>query len=86
MPGCTVGLKNKTPKMTFLKVEPKWNNLPDDLRFQDLLRRMGFEHNSSRKNGRSGDLNVERATGIEPATSGLGSRHSTIELRPLGQG
>lgn len=26
---------------------------------------------------------LERATGIEPATSGLGSRHSTIELRPL---
>jgi hypothetical protein len=25
---------------------------------------------------------LERATGIEPATSGLGSRRSTIELRP----
>ncbi len=30
------------PKMIFLKVEPKWNNLRDDPRFQDLLRRGGF--------------------------------------------
>jgi hypothetical protein len=28
--------------MVFLKVEPKWNNLRADLRFQDLLRRVGF--------------------------------------------
>ena len=27
---------------------------------------------------------VERATGVEPATSSLGSWHSTAELRPLG--
>ena len=27
--------------------------------------------------------NLERATGIEPVTSGLGSRRSTAELRPL---
>lgn len=26
---------------------------------------------------------VERETGIEPATNGLGSRYSTIELLPL---
>ena len=26
---------------------------------------------------------VERATGVEPATSSLGSWHSTAELRPL---
>ena len=30
------------PKMTFLKVEPKWNNLHGDPRFQSLLRRVGF--------------------------------------------
>ncbi len=29
--------------------------------------------------------NLERATGIEPATSSLGSWRSTIELRPLGE-
>jgi hypothetical protein len=28
--------------MVFLKVEPKWNNLRDDPRFQDVLRRVGF--------------------------------------------
>ena len=27
---------------------------------------------------------MERATGVEPATSSLGSWHSTAELRPLG--
>ena len=30
-----------------------------------------------------GPIGVERATGIEPATSSLGSWRSTIELRPL---
>lgn len=29
-------------KLTFLKVEPKWNNLRADPRFQDLMRRIGF--------------------------------------------
>jgi hypothetical protein len=29
---------------------------------------------------------VERATGVEPATSSLGSWHSTTELRPLSHG
>jgi hypothetical protein len=28
-------------------------------------------------------LTLERETGIEPATNGLGSRYSTIELLPL---
>jgi hypothetical protein len=28
-------------------------------------------------------MTVERETGIEPATNGLGSRYSTIELLPL---
>ena len=29
-------------KLAFLKVEPKWNNLRDDARFRDLMRRVGF--------------------------------------------
>ena len=37
------GYEQRDQKMTFLKVEPKWNNLRDDPRFQDLLRRVGFE-------------------------------------------
>jgi eukaryotic-like serine/threonine-protein kinase len=36
------GYKERDAKMVFLKVEPKWNNLRDDPRFQDLLRRVGF--------------------------------------------
>ena len=30
------------PKLAFLKVEPKWNNLRNDAGFQDLMRRAGF--------------------------------------------
>lgn len=30
-------------KLVFLKVEPKWNNLRGDSRFQDLMRRVGFQ-------------------------------------------
>ena len=36
------GYEQREPKMAFLKVEPKWNNLRDDARFQNLLRRVGF--------------------------------------------
>ena len=36
------GYRQKEPRMVFLKAEPKWNNLRDDPRFQDLLRRVGF--------------------------------------------
>ena len=36
------GYRERDPKMVFLKVEPKWNNLRDDPRFQDLVRRVGF--------------------------------------------
>jgi hypothetical protein len=31
------------------------------------------------------EANLERETGIEPATNGLGSRYSTIELLPHGE-
>ena len=34
--------EQRSPRMVFLKVEPKWNNLRDDPRFQNLLRRVGF--------------------------------------------
>jgi tetratricopeptide (TPR) repeat protein len=36
------GLEKRDVRMTYLKVEPKWNNLHDDPRFQDLLRRIGL--------------------------------------------
>lgn len=35
-------LEQRDPKLTFLKVEPKWNNLRADPRFQDVLRRVGL--------------------------------------------
>jgi tetratricopeptide (TPR) repeat protein len=35
-------LAQHDPKLTFLKVEPTWNNLRDDPRFQDVMRRIGF--------------------------------------------
>ncbi|HVQ37219.1 MAG TPA: tetratricopeptide repeat protein, partial [Pyrinomonadaceae bacterium] len=36
------GLEQRDPKMTFLKVDPKWNNLRDDSRLMDVMRRVGF--------------------------------------------
>ena len=36
------GLKDRDPKMVFLKVEPKWNNLRGDLRFQNIIHAVGF--------------------------------------------
>jgi tetratricopeptide (TPR) repeat protein len=36
------GIEQRDPRMTFLKVEPKWNNLRDDPRFQELIRKVGF--------------------------------------------
>ena len=37
------GYDQRDPKMVFLKVDPKWNNLRDDPHFQDLQRRVGFK-------------------------------------------
>lgn len=37
------GYEQRDPKMTFLKVNPKWNNLRSEPRFIDLMRRMKFE-------------------------------------------
>ena len=36
------GFEEREPKMVFLKVEPKWNNLRSDPRFMDLMKRMNF--------------------------------------------
>ncbi len=35
--------EQRDPKMVFLRVEPKWNNLRSDPRFVDLMRRVKFE-------------------------------------------
>jgi len=32
----------RDPKMVFLKVDPKWNNLRSSPRFIDLMKRMNF--------------------------------------------
>jgi DNA-binding winged helix-turn-helix (wHTH) protein/TolB-like protein len=37
------GFDERDPKMTFLKVEPQWNNLRREPRFIELMRRMNFE-------------------------------------------
>ena len=37
------GYEQHDPKMAFLKVEPKWNNLRNEPRFIELMRRMNFE-------------------------------------------
>ena len=36
------GFQQRDPKMTFLKVEPKWNNLRNEPRFVDLMKRMNL--------------------------------------------
>ncbi|MGD9564060.1 MAG: winged helix-turn-helix domain-containing tetratricopeptide repeat protein [Pyrinomonadaceae bacterium] len=37
-----IGYEHHDPNMTFLKVEPKWNNLRNKPRFIDLMKRMNF--------------------------------------------
>ena len=36
------GLTERDPRMVFLKVEPKWNNLRDDPHFQKIMTAVGF--------------------------------------------
>ena len=36
------GYEQRDPRMAFLKVEPKWNNLRADPGFQDVVRRVGL--------------------------------------------
>ena len=36
------GLRERDPRMVFLKVEPKWNNLRNDPRFQNIMHGVGF--------------------------------------------
>ena len=35
--------EQRDPKMTFLKVEPKWSNLRNEPRFTDLMKRMKLQ-------------------------------------------
>lgn len=37
------GCEQHDPKMAFLKVDPKWNNLRSEPRFIELMRRIKFE-------------------------------------------
>ncbi|MBA3515926.1 MAG: hypothetical protein H0T77_16310 [Pyrinomonadaceae bacterium] len=37
------GYEQRDPKMTSLKVEPKWNNLRNEPRFIDLMKRMKLQ-------------------------------------------
>ncbi|MDQ3749356.1 MAG: protein kinase [Acidobacteriota bacterium] len=37
------GFERRDPRMTFLKIEPKWNNIRSEPRFVSLLKRMNFE-------------------------------------------
>ena len=36
------GLEQRDLRMTFLKAEPKWNDLRSDARFQEIMRRVGL--------------------------------------------
>ncbi len=36
------GIEQRDPRMTALVVERKWNNLCDDPRFKEILRKVGF--------------------------------------------
>jgi Flp pilus assembly protein TadD len=36
------GYQRRDPRLTFLKAEPKWNDLRSDPRFADLVRRVGL--------------------------------------------
>jgi hypothetical protein len=56
-------------------------------KWQELERETGSNRqrnfsSAALKLRRAALLNLERETGIEPATNGLGSRYSTIELLP----
>ncbi len=37
------GFEQRDAKMVFLKVKPKWNNLRNEPRFVDLIKRMNFK-------------------------------------------
>ena len=37
------GYEQRDPRITFLKVEPKWNNLRGEPRFAEIMRQMNFE-------------------------------------------
>ena len=36
------GIEQRDPKMAFLKVQPRWDNLRGDPRFQEIMKRVGF--------------------------------------------
>ncbi len=64
--------EERDPKLAFLKVEPKWNNLRADSHFQELLRQVGLPIDETAKSAPDDKAN------ITAAVSNLGEQ--TLEI------